>query len=325
MSKLKATNATYAVSVKESGTPEAYTTANLRVSRGTWGDVNKPTGWIYSYGEEDWFTSATAISRTKTGISYCNSNNLTISAFGFGWCWDNAIDASNMINYLTATQDYMNYCTTNNIPTKVFFTTGPVDGYSGKGAYNNYLRWQKVRDYVDTIPTAILFDYADILCWNDAGNQTTTTYNGITFPTISPNSLEGNDTGHIGMNGALRIGKAMWWMLARIAGWDGNINVNSISSGKHVGTSGENNILHQHFPNPFSSSITITYQLPSANYVTLKVYNMMGKEVATLVDEVQFEGEKVVVFNADMLDSGIYFYCLTVGSFKATEKLVLMR
>jgi hypothetical protein len=222
LSNLAGSEPDYAVNVTESGTPEAYTTSHLRVSRATWGDVTHATGWIYSYGEEDWFTSVTAISRTKAGIAYCHANNLTISVFGLGWCWDNGIDAAGMTNYLTATQDYMDYCMDNNIPTKIIFTTGPVDGYSGDNAYLNYLRWQAVRDYVNANPDAILFDYADILCWDDNGVQTTSTYNGITFQTISPNSLEGSGTGHIGMNGAVRLAKAMWWMLARMAGWDGN-------------------------------------------------------------------------------------------------------
>jgi hypothetical protein len=324
LSSLEGSNATYAVNVKESGTPDAYTTSNLRASRGTWGDVSIETGWIYSYGEEDWFTSATAISRTKAGITYCNSNNLTISAFGLGWCWDNGITESNMIDYLNATKDYMNYCKTNNIKTKIIFTTGPVDGYSGQDAYNNYLRWKKVRDYMDTIPSAILFDYADILCWDDNGAQTTTTYNNVTFSTISPNSLDGSGTGHIGMNGAIRIAKAMWWMLARIAGWDGKTNSTGISSDVDV-TPNEKVILHQNFPNPFTSVTSITYELQSPGHVTLKVFDIMGKEVATIVNEDQSEGDRTVTFNAEMLSNGIYYYRISVGSFTATKKFMLSK
>ena len=77
---LEASYPTYAVSVMESGTPEAYTASNLRASRATWGDVSYSSGWIYSYGEEDWYTSATAISRTKAGITYCNTTIPHISA-----------------------------------------------------------------------------------------------------------------------------------------------------------------------------------------------------------------------------------------------------
>lgn len=210
------------VNVTVSGIPEAYTSLHLRVSRGTWGDVSNETGWVYGYGEEDWFTSETAISRTKAGISYCHANSFTISVFGFGWCWDDHIGVDEMFGYLAATSEYMDYCADNNIPTTIVFTTGPVDGYSGEDAYNNYLRWQAVRDYVAAHPETILFDYADILCWDDDNIQSTTTYNDMTIPIISPYSLTGSGTGHIGMNGAVRIAKAMCWMLARLAGWDGN-------------------------------------------------------------------------------------------------------
>ena len=213
---------TYDVSVKEWGTPEAYTTSNLRVSNATWGDYDNSTGWIYSYGEEDWFTSALAISRTKAGITYCNSNSLTISAFGFGWCWDPYISVT---NYIPATQEYINYCTANGISTKVFFTTGPVDGVnaSGEVGYNKSVFYESIRTYVEADVSRILFDYADILCYNDDGTTNSTTWSGHTYPIITSTNLIPTEAAfHISNAGAIRLAKAMWWMLARMAGWDGN-------------------------------------------------------------------------------------------------------
>ena len=208
----------YQVNVTEEGTPEAYTTSHLRASRATWGDINNATGWIYDYGEEDWFTSGEAIAGTKAGISYCNTHSLQISAFGFGWCYD---DGTSIPDYVNATQEYMDYCTANSISTKVFFTTGPVDNYTGEDAYINYLRWQEIRDFVNLDPTRILFDYADILCWDDDGTPTTTIWGEYTFPSGTIANTGSYETGHITEAGALRLAKAMWWMLARIAGWDG--------------------------------------------------------------------------------------------------------
>jgi hypothetical protein len=219
---LEATNPNYAVSVIESGTPEAYTSSNLRASRGTWGDLNNATGWIYNYGEEDWFTSTTALSRTKAGISYCNSNNLAISALGFGWCWDPSVSVN---DYLTATQAYIDYCTANSISTKVFFTTGPVDDVnaSGENGYNKSLDYEAIRTYVKSNSSRILFDYADILCFNDNGTTNSAAWNGHTYPIITTSNLTPIVGGyHISQAGAIRLGKAMWWMLARMAGWDGN-------------------------------------------------------------------------------------------------------
>jgi hypothetical protein len=129
--------------------PETYTDQHLRISRTTWGDVNNATGWINDYGEEDWFASAPAIEQTKTGINYYNSLGIPMSAFGFGWCW-NTIDGPYIDDYIAATKDYIAYCTTNNIPTKIFFTTPPVDGVNmeGETGWNIYQYSKQVRDTV---------------------------------------------------------------------------------------------------------------------------------------------------------------------------------
>jgi len=85
---LESQNSVYQVNVTESGTPEGFTSSHLRASRATWGDLNNSSGWVYGYGEEDWWTNSTAISRTKAGITYCNTNGPKLSAIGFGWCYD---------------------------------------------------------------------------------------------------------------------------------------------------------------------------------------------------------------------------------------------
>jgi hypothetical protein len=200
--------------VNYTDTPEANTTSHLRISRTTWGDVNNTTGWINSYGEEDWYTSTTAINRTKAGISYYNTQGIPISAFGFGHCYgDGGTD------YITATQSYIDYCTTNGISTKVYFTTGPVESYDA--SYDKYLMHKQIRDYVNLDATRILFDYADILCWDNDDTETKITVDGHTFPVGSTANTVPDNIGHISNTGMLRLAKAVWWMLARIVGWDG--------------------------------------------------------------------------------------------------------
>lgn len=232
MLALEELNHTYSVSSVLSGPPEPYTTANLRYSRATWGDINNATGWIYDYGEEDWFNyydgsyhyAPDAVARTKAGISFCNSGGLKLNAIGFGWCWDYN-DGINADYYLQATQAYIDYCISNNLGTKVFFTTGP-DGSGGVLPplynYNLYLRSEQIRNYVKNDPARILFDFEDILCYNDAGQVNTETYNGHTYPVYNTSNNGGPDLIHMGTTGAIRLAKAMWWMLARMAGWDGN-------------------------------------------------------------------------------------------------------
>ena len=70
--------------------------------------------------------------------------------------------------------------------------------------------------------------------------------------------------------------------------------------------------LHEAYPNPFNPTTVISYSLPATSIVTLKVYNMLGQEVATLADQKQMgEGEHQVEFNASSLPSGTYFYRIT--------------
>ena len=83
--------------------------------------------------------------------------------------------------------------------------------------------------------------------------------------------------------------------------------------------------LGQNYPNPFNPSTTITYQLPTASHVTLKIYNTMGQEVVTLIDDVEEAGYKSAVWNALNVSSGVYFYRLQTNDFVQTRKLVLMR
>ncbi|MBW7889397.1 MAG: T9SS type A sorting domain-containing protein, partial [Bacteroidetes bacterium] len=88
--------------------------------------------------------------------------------------------------------------------------------------------------------------------------------------------------------------------------------------------------LEQNYPNPFNPSTTIRYSIPearnhSAIAVTLKVYDLLGKETATLVNEVQEAGNYSVQFNASQLSSGIYFYTLTAGNNISTKKLLLLK
>ena len=84
--------------------------------------------------------------------------------------------------------------------------------------------------------------------------------------------------------------------------------------------------LYQNYPNPFNPSTNIQYTLDRANYTTLKVYDLLGREVATLVNEYQTAGLKPPVhFDASRLSSGVYLYRLKSGEFSAVKKLVLLK
>jgi len=83
--------------------------------------------------------------------------------------------------------------------------------------------------------------------------------------------------------------------------------------------------LEQNYPNPFNPSTTIKYQIPESGFVTLKVYDILGNEVATLVSEFKSAGKYSTDFNANRLSSGIYFYELQSGSYSKIMKMILMK
>ncbi|MCP5061994.1 MAG: T9SS type A sorting domain-containing protein [Ignavibacteriae bacterium] len=83
--------------------------------------------------------------------------------------------------------------------------------------------------------------------------------------------------------------------------------------------------LSQNYPNPFNPTTVIKYAIPTQSNVLLKVYNILGKEVSTLVNEEKSSGNYEVNFNANNLASGIYYYTLKAGSFTETKKMILLQ
>jgi hypothetical protein len=87
----------------------------------------------------------------------------------------------------------------------------------------------------------------------------------------------------------------------------------------------ENFLVYQNYPNPFNPSSKISWQSPVGSWQTLKVYDVLGNEVATLVDEYKPAGKYEVEFNASTLTSGVYFYQLKTENYIETKKMILMK
>jgi hypothetical protein len=83
--------------------------------------------------------------------------------------------------------------------------------------------------------------------------------------------------------------------------------------------------LEQNYPNPFNPSTSIKWQVAESRFVTLKVFDLLGREVATLVNEMKQPGRYEVNWNAAGLASGVYTYRLQSGPYNQTRKLLLLR
>jgi hypothetical protein len=83
--------------------------------------------------------------------------------------------------------------------------------------------------------------------------------------------------------------------------------------------------LVQNYPNPFNSQTKISYNLPKKDFVTLKIFDLQGRLVKTLINGIQSEGNHTLSFDGTTLTSGIYFYSLSAGEFAETKKMLLIK
>jgi len=83
--------------------------------------------------------------------------------------------------------------------------------------------------------------------------------------------------------------------------------------------------LDQNYPNPFNPSTSISFTIPESGFTTLKVYNILGNEVTTLINEELTGGTFTTTFDASDLPSGVYFYTLSNNKFNETKKMMLLK
>lgn len=162
-------------------------------------------------------------------------------------------------------------------------------------------------------------DYASmcLTAWADGSTNTNPGFDNSKAPYSFSYSTSSNS--YTAAEGGLPLGDLNWFP-AKKAEWelmtDVEQNVNIVPS---------NFELKQNYPNPFNPVTIIRYSIPEVSDVQLKVYDVLGKEVALLVNSRQHAGEYNVSFNAQNVASGVYFYTITTGKYTNTHKMILMK
>jgi Secretion system C-terminal sorting domain/Carboxypeptidase regulatory-like domain len=104
-----------------------------------------------------------------------------------------------------------------------------------------------------------------------------------------------------------------------------NISITTTSIDDNHGSLPKAFVLSQNYPNPFNPTTTIKYEIPKAIFVSIKIYDLLGREVATLVNNERLAGKYEVKFDGSKLSSGIYFYRMQAGGFIDSKKLILLK
>ncbi len=280
-----------------------------------------------------------------SGFRFYNVNSLVIDssstifavleAYGIYRSTDNGNTWTAINGDMTLNKNFYSLAVTDTGILYVSTTAYAVTGYANPGVYrssNNGNTWKYTNLRVD----------ADIsLCTNKAGDI----FAGVSFqdqmdiPDYAADSNgvylstdNGNSWNQVN-SGGLSSQDVNTLYLSPSGYLFAGTSANGVYRSKQQVTSVQNKLnktptsysLYQNYPNPFNPSTQIAFSIPQSSYVTLKVYNLIGKEVATLVNSKKEIGTYTITWHARECASGIYFYRLVVGSYTITKKLVLLK
>lgn len=276
----------------------------------TWTQKTNNTTWARFYGIQ--FVDA------NVGWAYAEVNNILLKTTNGGADWQ--LQQSLISNFNIQSMYFMDQ------------NTGFIGGNDGSAGYiqktvDGGAHWINKTPNLQYGPGYIKFFDAQngvsagqgrsgdlaILNTSDGGE----TWSIIT--TTFPQGVSGN-----GLNSGFFIDKNTGWATGN-GGIILKYNLTTGISERDVNNIPGKFILGQNYPNPFNPSTTINYSVPKTSSITIKIYDLLGNEVTTLVNEVKSAGNYSAIFNASKIASGTYFYRMTADNTIQTKKLIILK
>lgn len=260
--------------------------------------------------------------RTKEGMDLTRdvlNNNPSINVSQWSWCCQmNSYSEEDVQAYL----DSISLLETEFPGVSFVYMTGNAQA-TGSGGYNRYLRNEQVRQYCQDNDKA-LFDFADLDAWwynpdTQEWEQNTYNYNGFDVP-VEHSQFNGNQAGHTTYESCEQKGRAVWWLMAKLSGWEGTVGLPENKLMPELPFT-----LYQNQPNPFTQTTKIHFTLNASLFTNLTIYDVHGKEVARLADEVKPKGEHEVTWDAKDHPSGIYHCRIQLGKYSQVMRMVVMK
>jgi GH35 family endo-1,4-beta-xylanase len=273
--------------------------------------INSPTAaqWIASYNKFDTICTVMAVTELDVSNTDLTATGLTAQANQFGMllkCFVERSYRSGRGKIVNVTKDGLNDVNTFNANSSIWDANDQCKPsfYAVANVGINYHALDSLISYADTLKqigytnTSWSNFSSALVSAKNAKNQ-----NYLATVSVADALGQAKDTLKSAIDGLVKV-------IAGVNVVDNNPKVYSLS---------------QNYPNPFNPTTAIQYQIPIASFVNLKVNDMLGREVALLINENQIAGYYNITFNARNLPSGVYFYRMNAGNYSAVKKLVLIK
>jgi hypothetical protein len=239
-----------------------------------------------------------------------------INVSGFVWCGELETASE---DYVQAYLDSMESHEIDYPDIQFIYTTGHSQSNGGYG-YNRWLRNEQIRQYcLDN--NKVLFDFGDLDCWSN-GEFLYYLYNENTIPVQHPD-YNGNTYHHTNALSCKNKACAVWYMMARIIGWEPNIV--SISSNVYIEENSTNSIEINIAPNPFITQTEIKFSVTYNTKAVVEIYDLQGKKIETLFEDfVSANQVNTVIYSPISIISSKYLLCLVRTPYSISTKPMIL-